>query len=65
MSGFSTVIPKKQLLIEKLDNNVQQRVSTDLSRLEIRDSDKANLDEIAAHLFCVYSSCSQNNMKSL
>ena len=25
-----------------------------LSRLEIRDSDKANLDEIAAHLFCVY-----------
>ena len=65
MSGFSTVIPKKRLLIEKQDNNVRQRVSTDLSRLEIRDSDEANLDEIAARLFCVYSPCGQNNLKSL
>ena len=31
----------------------------------IGDVDKANQDKIAAHLFCVYSSCDQNNISAL
>ena len=52
-------------LITIFGNVVRQRVSADLSRLDIRDSDKANQDEIAAHFVCIYSSCGRNNMKSL
>ena len=44
-------------LITIFGNIVRQRVSADLSRLNVRDSDKANQDEIASHFFCVYSSC--------
>ena len=31
----------------------------------IRDVDKANQDKVPVHLFCIYSSCDRNNMKSL
>ena len=46
-------------------NTVQQRVSADLSRLEIKDSDMANQVEIVAHLFCLFSPRGQNNRWAL
>ena len=52
-------------LITIFGNAVRQQVSADLSRLEIWDLDKANQNTIPAHLFCLYSSCDRNNMRSL
>ena len=43
-------------LITIFGNILRQLVSADLSRLVIRDLDKANQDKIAVHLFSVYSS---------
>ena len=40
-----------KILITIFGNNVRQRVSADLSRLVIRDLDKAKHDKIVAHLF--------------
>ena len=44
---------------------VRQRVLAELSRLVIRDSDKANPGKITTLLVCVFLSCGRNNMKSL
>ena len=64
---FLQVLPRFQGLVllflrnRKLDNKFGN-ISADLSRLEIRDSDKANQVETAAHLF---SFCGRNHSKSL
>ena len=52
-------------LITILGNNCPTCFSCFIEVKVIRDADKANQDKIAAHLFCVYSSCDRNNMKSL
>ena len=53
-------------LSKKLDSEILfDNVLANLSRLGIRDSDMANQVEIAAHLFCVFSSRGRNNKKSL
>ena len=68
---FSQFLPRFQALpLETFDNNIQKySLTTCFSQLikltVIRDADKANQDKIAVHLFCVYSSCDRNNMKSL
>ena len=70
---FSQFLPRFQALpLETFDNNIQKYCPTTcFSRLikvtVIRDADKANQHKIAVHvhLFCVYSSCDRNNMKSL
>ena len=68
--SFIVDIPKKYLLIEKFENSIQKYCPTTcFSRFikvtVIRDADKANQYKIAVHLFCIYSSCDRNNMKSL
>ena len=66
--GFSAVIPEIGTCTYQktwFGNIVRQRVSADLSRLEVRDSDMANQVEIAAYLFCNFSSHGRNNRKSL
>ena len=72
---FLQFLPRFQVLsllslFEKFDNNIQKYCPTAcFSRFieftVIRDKSRANQDKIAAHLFCVYSSCDRNNMKSL
>ena len=53
-------------LVTIFGNIARQRVSADLPTvMVIRDADNSNQDKIAAHLFCIYSSCDRNNMKSL
>ena len=67
---FSQVLPRFQtlglLFLRNTELYYKSKIfSADLSRLEIRDLDKANQVEIAAHLFCFFSSFGRNNMKSL
>ena len=68
---FLQFLPTFQALPrETFENNIRKySPTTCFSRLievmVIRNADKTNQDKIAVHLFCVYSSCDWNNMKSL
>ena len=58
---YSHVLPRFQALAvlslrnRKLDNNIQKYFSADFSKLEIRDSDKANQVDITSHHCSAFS----------